>query len=190
MRRGRVFTGALVAVIAAMCFAPAAPAGKGGGSSERIRKDLADGVLNGNYTKAELERYLKDSTLQGYPGTTTTSTTTTGTTATTGTTGTTGTTATTATTGTTGGTGGTTTGTTASPPPPATSGVAGTNTQGGGAGPLAVGPGRQGQPLTATQARGRLPFTGAQLGLFAIVGLALLAMGFLLRSTARQKPNA
>jgi hypothetical protein len=46
-------------------------------------------------------------------------------------------------------------------------------------------------PLAATKIKGgALPFTGAQLGLFAIVGLALLAMGLLLRSTGRQRTQS
>jgi hypothetical protein len=44
-------------------------------------------------------------------------------------------------------------------------------------------------PLAAVKS-GALPFTGAQLGLFAIVGLALLAMGLLLRSTGRQRTQS
>lgn len=45
-------------------------------------------------------------------------------------------------------------------------------------------------PLGTQRVSGTLPFTGAQLGLFAIVGLALLATGLLLRSTGRpsQRP--
>jgi hypothetical protein len=40
-------------------------------------------------------------------------------------------------------------------------------------------------PLATTKTTGTLPFTGAQLALFALVGLALLATGLLLRSTGR-----
>lgn len=40
-------------------------------------------------------------------------------------------------------------------------------------------------PITLTKTSGTLPFTGAQLALFALVGLALLATGLLLRSTGR-----
>ncbi|MDX6452916.1 MAG: hypothetical protein QOH16_2965 [Gaiellaceae bacterium] len=40
-------------------------------------------------------------------------------------------------------------------------------------------------PLGATKTSGTLPFTGADLGLFALVGLALLGIGVLLRSTGR-----
>lgn len=44
-------------------------------------------------------------------------------------------------------------------------------------------------PLAATQSSGSLPFTGAQLAIFAIVGAALLGGGLLLRLTARQKKS-
>jgi hypothetical protein len=42
-------------------------------------------------------------------------------------------------------------------------------------------------PLATTRSSGSLPFTGAQLAVFALVGLTLLAGGFLLRMTARHK---
>lgn len=42
-------------------------------------------------------------------------------------------------------------------------------------------------PIGATKTSGTLPFTGAQLSLFLLVGLALVATGFLLRTTARTK---
>lgn len=46
-------------------------------------------------------------------------------------------------------------------------------------------------PLAATKTSGTLPFTGAQLSLFLLVGLALVATGLMLRTTARprQKPK-
>jgi hypothetical protein len=37
---------------------------------------------------------------------------------------------------------------------------------------------------------GGLPFTGAQLGLFTVIGLALVASGVLLRLTGRKKPGS
>jgi hypothetical protein len=46
---------------------------------------------------------------------------------------------------------------------------------------------RSAAPLAATKTAGTLPFTGAELTVFALVGLALLGGGFLLRLTARQK---
>jgi hypothetical protein len=130
----------LAVIAAALVWIPGLVAGNGGGTSAAIARDLSDGVLNGNYSKSQLERYLQDATQQGYPTESTS-------------------------------TGG------------AAGEVAGTNTEGGGNQPIAAN-----TPLPATKAKGGLPFTGAQLGLFAIVGLALVAMGFLLRSTSRQKP--
>lgn len=42
-------------------------------------------------------------------------------------------------------------------------------------------------PITTTRQAGTLPFTGAELTIFTIVGLALIAGGLLLRITGRQK---
>jgi hypothetical protein len=42
-------------------------------------------------------------------------------------------------------------------------------------------------PPGAVKAKGGLPFTGAQLGLFTVVGLALIGSGLLLRLTGRKK---
>ena len=42
-------------------------------------------------------------------------------------------------------------------------------------------------PVSATRTRGTLPFTGAELALFAVVGLALIGCGLLLRTTARHR---
>lgn len=42
-------------------------------------------------------------------------------------------------------------------------------------------------PPAAVKAKGGLPFTGAQLGLFTVVGLALIGSGLLLRLTGRKK---
>ena len=41
----------------------------------------------------------------------------------------------------------------------------------------------------AVKAKGGLPFTGAQLGLFTVVGLALIGSGLLLRLTGRKKSS-
>jgi hypothetical protein len=43
------------------------------------------------------------------------------------------------------------------------------------------------QTLGQTKASGTLPFTGTELTIFFIVGLALVGTGVLLRSTARQR---
>jgi LPXTG-motif cell wall-anchored protein len=42
-------------------------------------------------------------------------------------------------------------------------------------------------PLGTTRTSGTLPFTGAELSVFALVGLALIGGGILLRMTGRQK---
>lgn len=42
-------------------------------------------------------------------------------------------------------------------------------------------------PPSGVKASGGLPFTGAQLGLFTVVGLALVGSGILLRLTGRKK---
>jgi len=46
---------------------------------------------------------------------------------------------------------------------------------------------RSATPLAVTKSVGSLPFTGAELGLFALVGLALVGTGLLLRTTTRQR---
>ena len=43
------------------------------------------------------------------------------------------------------------------------------------------------RPLAATRQRGQLPFTGAELTIFAIGGILLLGSGLLLRVTARER---
>ena len=138
MRRGRIFMGAVAVVAIALVWIPGGVAGSSGGSPAVIARDLSDGVLNGTYSHAQLQRYFRDATQQGYPTVTTTG-------------------------------------------DNAGGAVAGTNKESGGQQPIAV--------IPATKAKGTLPFTGAQLGLFAIVGIALVAMGFLLRNTARQKSS-
>ena len=138
MRRGRVYIGAVAVVAIALVWIPGGVAGSSGGSPAVIARDLSDGVLNGTYSHAQLQRYFRDATQQGYPTVTTTG-------------------------------------------DNAGGAVAGTNKESGGQQPIAV--------IPATKAKGTLPFTGAQLGLFAIVGIALVAMGFLLRNTARQKSS-
>jgi LPXTG-motif cell wall-anchored protein len=51
-------------------------------------------------------------------------------------------------------------------------------------------PTAHGAPLAATHASGELPFTGAQLAIFTIVGLALIGGGVLLRSSGRSRNTA
>jgi hypothetical protein len=48
-------------------------------------------------------------------------------------------------------------------------------------------PTRSAVPLGTSKTTGSLPFTGAELALFALVGLALIGTGLLLRTTARQR---
>jgi len=141
MRRGRIFIWAVAVVAIALVWIPGGVAGNSGGSPAVIARDLSDGVLNGTYSHAQLQRYFRDATQQGYPTVTTTGSN-------------------------------------------AGGAVAGTNKESGGQQPIAVN-----RAIQATKAKGTLPFTGAQLGLFAIVGIALVAMGFLLRKTARQKSS-
>jgi hypothetical protein len=169
MRRGRSIGGVALAVTVFLALA-LTPAALAGGTPMDICKDLQDGTLNGTYTVAELQAFFSDPTVQGYCGPIA-------------------------------GTGAVTPGPTA---PPQAAGVAGTATSGVkgvaktvsaaapthavlGAQHSAAAPARSAAaPLAATKTRGTLPFTGAQLTLFALVGLALLATGVLLRSTARQ----
>ena len=79
--------------------------------------------------------------------------------------------------------------------PPATGEVAGQEkTVTAGKSPTAkagpAGVAGQQSPLRTTRTTGTLPFTGAELLLFAIVGGALLLAGMLLRTTARQKARS
>jgi hypothetical protein len=178
-----------------------------------ICRDLADGQLNGTYTQDELNAYVAaqahDPTLQGYcgplvivttPPTTSTvpvTTTTPGTTTvvTTTTPGGTTTTLTETVPGTT-----TTTAAAVTPPPTTTTGVLGaTSPTAQAAAPTAHVAGAQKTktaptsvaPLSTTRSSGTLPFTGAELAVFAVVGAALVAGGLLLRaSTRRREPQA
>ena len=45
-------------------------------------------------------------------------------------------------------------------------------------------------PLATARRSGSLPFTGAELTIFALVGIALVTSGVLLRTTARQKSRS
>jgi hypothetical protein len=59
------------------------------------------------------------------------------------------------------------------------------------AAPQPTGVAGQQSPLRITRKQGgALPFTGAELLIFALVGAGLIASGLLLRSTARQKPSS
>lgn len=207
MRRGRIIGGVSALLAAAtMAAAPGATAA----TPMDICRDLADnGRIDGNYSAQELQNYvesfLHDPTLQGYclplvlpPSTTTVTTTTPGETTNTTTTvvndntpTTTTSTTTTPSTTTTNSTstsvvGGTTTtetngGGPATTPTTTTTGVAGARKTKTTPAP------QQAAPLSSTRPSGTLPFTGAELAVFAVVGAALLGGGLLLRLTARQR---
>jgi hypothetical protein len=172
MRRGRIITGALALVGAALFAVPGAYAA----NSKDIARDLADGRLDGTYTQAELSAYLQNATLQGYdnpvPVTPVTPTTPV-------TPGTPVTPATPVTPGT----------PTVTPPvllpveQPAT-GVAGaqspvvTPATQPAAQPTNGVQGAQSPPLAATRTVGSLPFTGVDLLLLTVGGLLMLLLGF------------
>lgn len=198
MRRGRI-TLAAVALVGAAAFtgAPLAAAASSATPAD-ICKDLSDGHLDGTYTNADWQAFLQDTTVQGYcspivvivppPPPTTTTTTTPALTPPAPPT--------------------TTVTTTVTTPAPATApvplvpvtGVQPTviaqvkgaqhtkpTTRVKGAKKTVIAPKRSAAaPITTTRRSGTLPFTGAQLALFTIVGLALIATGFLLRSTTRR----
>jgi hypothetical protein len=188
MRRGRVIS------VAAAAFAATALIGASNAiaaTPQDICKDLQDGKIDGTYTNAEWTAFLQDPTVQGYcspivvvlpqpPPTTTTVVRTTPPPTTTETTVTTAAPATAP----------------AVPLTPAVSAVKGARATvtsapasqavKGNRHTVLAPVSRNAAPLAATKTRGTLPFTGAQLTLFALVGLALLATGVLLRSTARQ----
>jgi hypothetical protein len=157
MRWGRIMTGTVVCVTAGLLAVSSAPAA----TPSEIAKDLADGKLDGTYTQQELESYLRDATVQGYP------------------------------------------------PPPQTpppgvqptapvpdqgegqdqapeAGVAGVQTPpSSGAAPDAGVAGAQ-SPLEQTAQVGSLPFTGVDLLLLVVGGVALLALGLGARVAGRR----
>ena len=140
MRQG-VIKG-IITGIAALVLVPSAFAA----TPNDIYRDLADGKLDGTYTKADMQAFVRSAQVQGYGNPIVV-------------------------------TGGGVAGgqkTIASPAPQQSAGVAG-----------AVSPSQA--PLTQTATAETLPFTGAELGLFAIVGTALLLGGLLLRASARQR---
>ena len=158
MRRGRITRGAVALAAAALVAAPGALAA----TPQKIYNDFADnGRLDGNYTNAELRAALKDAAVQGYGNPTVTVT-----------------------------MKPTIKQAVSAPKEKAkeSSGVLGARS------PVVTpkqqkeaAPTRVAQPLTSTKVSGKLPFTGAELGIFALVGSLLLGSGILLRATARQK---
>jgi hypothetical protein len=157
MRRGRRGLASIAAAISALVVAPGALAATPGD----ICRDLADGTLNETYSAGDVAAYVEalssDPTIQGYC-----------------------------------------TPFTPQPSPetpaPATPQETPASPATGGVLP-AVSPtvtptaGTLGatQTLGQTKASGTLPFTGTELTIFFIVGLALVGTGVLLRSTARQR---
>jgi hypothetical protein len=107
-------------------------------SPNDIYRDLADnGELNGTYSKAEMQAFLKDAPVQGYGSAVVAPST----------------------------------------PSLPSGGVAGEATE--------PSPAQAPAPLESTVAVEALPFTGAELGVLALVAVSLLVGGFLLRASAR-----
>lgn len=166
MRRGRIITGTITSVAAGLIAVSSAFAA----TPSEIAKDLADGQMNGTYTQQELENYLKNATVQGYPPgpETPQQPTPSG-----------------------GGENPVTSGVSETPgaggeasAEQQTEGVAGVQTSRSGSGSPATGSaspsaGVAGQqsPLAETAQVGTLPFTGLDLGLLVIGGVLLLAIG-------------
>lgn len=105
-----------------------------GATPREIYRDYADnGKADANYSKADLERALKDPTVQGYHS------------------------------------------------PVVVTKMKQKKPKGGVLGKKTP------PSQVAVEQKGGLPFTGVQLGLFTVVGLALVGSGFLLRLTGRKK---
>lgn len=194
MRRGRILSGLIALVAMAAFFAVVPSAFADGGTPMDICTDLQDGKLDGSYTGAQLQAFLSDPTVQGYCGPITVVTPP----------------VVTPQTPVTPPTAPVTPPASAPPgaaPPQAASPAVVTGVKGAqhtvatpkpsaprvkGAQHTVNAPvsARSAAPLAATKTSGTLPFTGAQLSLFLLVGLALVATGLMLRSTARprQKP--
>jgi len=154
MRRGQVLIYiAIAGAVVTSAFASVARADDGG-SPAAICADLQDGKVDGSYTADQWNAFLHDPTIQGYCSVMVPLT----------------------------------------PQQPAVSaGVKGAQqtvtaarqptTAVKGAQHTAGGPVAAAPIAATTKTSGTLPFTGAQLGLFLLVGLALVALGLLLRST-------
>lgn len=201
MRRGRIITGCTV-LIALVCLV--ASAGAFAATPQDICNDLKDGRVDGTYTAAEWTAFFNDPTIQGYgcggaitpppvtPAPATPSITPPGTPPPAGPP---------STPSTPSGPSTPPVPLTPTPAPTPAAGVAAVK----GARHTVVTPKaptrgveganhtvrtpvtRSAAPLATMKTRGTLPFTGAQLSLFLLVGLALLATGLLLRSTGRAR---
>jgi hypothetical protein len=60
----------------------------------------------------------------------------------------------------------------------------------GGLAGVQQGPGDNGGPTVTTSDSGTLPFTGLELGVFALVGAGLLGTGLIMRRTLRSRGQA
>ena len=196
MRRGR--NTFMVAAVTAALFTIVAAPGALAASPQDICKDLQDGKVDGTYTAAEWTAFFQDSTVQGYcsPVVTQTPPPVTPPTVTPPTV-----------------TPPTVTPPTATPIPPAVSltptpSVVVTQSEVAGTSHTISAPSTPATPITgvagtqktvrapvtksasaplgATRRSGSLPFTGAQLTLFLLVGLGLVATGLVLRATGRR----
>jgi hypothetical protein len=196
MRRGRILSGAAL-LLSTLALAGAPGAFAAGGMPQDICSDLADGHVDGTYTQDQWNAFFSDPTIQGYgcqgvtlppaqtvcvpgqpgqPGMPATP-----------------------------GTPGATPEQCSTVTPPVSVNVV----SGPPAAPVAavaaqrktivarskpaaatpkVAPAKAAVvPVATTRTRGTLPFTGAELAVFAIIGVALIACGFLLRTTARHR---
>ncbi|HUH15124.1 MAG TPA: hypothetical protein VML35_04505 [Gaiellaceae bacterium] len=162
MRRGRIMTGAIVCVTVGLLTVSSAFAA----TPSEIAKDLADGKLDGTYTQQELESYLRDATVQGYPPPPQTPPP-----------------------GVQPPPGGESPVTPAQPPAPE-AGVAGVQTPPSSGGTPETGvAGEQSpveSPLEQTAQVGSLPFTGIDLLLLVVGGVVLLALGLGARAAGRR----
>ena len=200
MRRGRIMIALAAAFAAALVALPAA-AFADGGTPMDICQDLQDGKLDGTYTVAQLQAFFTDPSVQGYcspvvvvtpPTTPPPVTTTTSTPAPTPPPPVT-----------------TTTQAPAPTPAPAPAPVVITAVKGathtstpvpaaaakptgvkGAQHTVSSPPRAAAAPLSTARKQGTLPFTGAQLALFLLVGLGLVATGLVLRATGRRRPEA
>jgi hypothetical protein len=192
MRRGRgLFLIAACALAVTCGFATAARADDSGGSAMAICTDLQDGKLDGTYTQDQWNAFQADPTVQGYcnvivppcayPGSGGS------------------------------GSGGTTCQTTTPPTQPQPTGPVALTPQPAmvvrvkaaratvvksatprrsavkGTQHTATPQRAAAAPLTTTRRTGTLPFTGAQLIVFTLVGLGLVAAGLVLRGTGRRR---
>lgn len=160
MRRGRIVI-ALALLVSAISLLGATAARAA--TPQDICKDLADGKVDGTYTSAEWSAFFNDPTIQGY-----------------------------------GCSGVVVPGggnkpvvpvvvsaaKGASRTAPTATGVKGAQHSATSAPRSAV------APLSTAKKAGTLPFTGAQLALFLLVGLGLVATGIVLRVTGRRRPEA